>query len=753
MANTLNLNPRKRNSLTAGLFAKSLGVSAIIALIGGLCAVTLAEGQSFSGFTSGNLVVTRSAYSGDASTVTVGQALPPICPQTAKCGTGAATDNGAFPSADGGNNVWNDSAADASFAIESPIFLDQITPTGTLINTLSLPPNLLTTSFSSKSELAVNLSPDGTSLTLMGYVAPQNSLDVSSSNTPGVYDPTNPAGSSYYRAVAQIGANGAIQVTYTNAYSGSNGRAAILVNGQYYMVGNSNNGGGTPANVVASTGVQIATPNQPAGTMPMQIGSFSITQVKDPDTGTPYPPDKLGKDSNFRGLTIFGNTLYVTKGSGSNGINTVYQVGESGSLPTAANAGSTPITILPGFPTTLARNGGAVYPFGIWFANANTLYVADEGDGSAGHAATSTDAGLQKWSRVNGTWHRDYVLQSGLSLGQPYSVNNLPTTLNPSTDGLRNLTGKVNNDGTVTIWAVTSTISANPDQGADPNRLVSISDLLANTDPGVAANEKFTTLITARAGEVLRGVSFAPTSGGDAIPSRPTIQSAANLGATAIAPNSLATANGINLATGTAGSAPVPLPAIFGGTSISIRDSAGNVWAAPLLYVSPGQVNFEVPSGVAAGTAQVTITSGDGTQSTASVQVAALAPGLFTFNNAGLIAANALRALPDGVQTPLSVFAISGTGSIVASPIPEVTSGQVFLVLYGTGLQLAGPDSVKVSIAGVDVPVQYAGSQGSFAGLDQVNLLLPSSLSGKGNVNIQLMADGIPANPVQVTIQ
>src|SRR5579859_6655918 len=96
------------------------------------------------------------------------------------------------------------------------------------------------------------LSTDGSVLTFMGYVAAPNTVDVSNSNTPAVYDPTNPAGGSYFRAVAQVGANGALQITPTNAYSGNNGRAAILANGFYYMVGNANNGAATPNNVVAA---------------------------------------------------------------------------------------------------------------------------------------------------------------------------------------------------------------------------------------------------------------------------------------------------------------------------------------------------------------------------------------------------------------------------------------------------------------------------------------------------------------------
>ncbi|MCU1258855.1 MAG: hypothetical protein JWO80_1740 [Bryobacterales bacterium] len=601
---------------------KRFSVVAAIALAGGISAAALAQ-TSFSGFTPGNLIVSRTVYSGTSSTVTVGQALPPVCPATAACGTGKAASDGTYP------GVWANNVVDGSFGITSPIFLDQITPTGTAVSTLAVPSNMVNTSFSSKSELALNVSGDGTAITFMAYVAPSNTVDVSNSNTPETYDPTNPAGGSYYRAVVQVGANGAIQVTPTNAYSGNNGRAAVLAGGQYYMVGNANNGGGTPENVIESTGVQMATPGQPAGTYPTAVGEFSITQLTDPTTGVPYPADKLGKDNNYRGLALFNNTLYVSKGSGGNGVNTVYQVGNTGSLPTLANAPSAPVKVLPGFTTTLAKNADAttIYPFGLFFANATTLYVADERDGVMADAATSKLAGLQKWSLVNGQWQMDYVLQNGLNLGQPYSVANYPASLNPATDGLRNITGRVNSDGKVTIWAVTSTVSANGDQGADPNKLVSITDTLASMTAASVANEQFTTIKSAAAGEVLRGVSFTPAAGSSAAVNSPLILSAASPSVVGIAQGSIATANGQNLSVGNPGAAPSPAPTTFGGVSVSIVDAGGRTTAAPLLFVSPNQINFDVPSTVATGIAQVMVTTGAGTQTAGNVEVATLAPG------------------------------------------------------------------------------------------------------------------------------
>jgi hypothetical protein len=98
-----------------------------------------------------------------------------------------------------------------------------------------------------------------------------------------------------------------------------------------------------------------------------------------------------------------------------------------------------------------------------------------------------------------------------LPAARPVTATGLPWA--PATDGLRNLTGHVNHDGTVTIWAINSTVSGNGDQGADPNQLVSITDDLAATT--LLAGESFSTLRTAQVLEVLRGVSFTPASDDD----------------------------------------------------------------------------------------------------------------------------------------------------------------------------------------------------------------------------------------------
>ncbi len=447
---------------------------------------------------------------GAVANLTVGQTLP---------GGGTAVDNGTYP------NVFFNDTPDSSFGVTSPIFLLQFSTTGIAGPTIPIPTSELVTSFSSKSELALNLSPNGEYLTFMDYVAPVGTLDVSNANTPGIIEPGNPVTTMpTYRAVAQMDANGDLEITTTNAYPGNNGRAAILANGVYYTVGNGGNGNGSPQ-VTNATGVQMVIPGVNAtanttnpGTNP--VGAFNINTVINPATGNLYAADKPAKDNNFRGETIYDNTLYVTKGSGSNGIDTVYQVGNTGSLPSTnpATAATTPITVLPGFNTvdakaTISPTNPASNPFGLFFANSSTLYVADEGDGVLADLSNGNDpnSGLQKWSLVNGTWKLDYVLQNGLNLGSNYTISSGNLSYFPTaTDGLRNITGTVLGNGTVDIYGITSTVSGSGDQGADPNELVEISDNL--TDTTSAGNETFDVLDTATYGQVLRGVSFAPTA-------------------------------------------------------------------------------------------------------------------------------------------------------------------------------------------------------------------------------------------------
>jgi hypothetical protein len=507
-------------------------------------------------FQPGNLLLSRSVYRPDSNLIAGVTQLAPGC--TFECFTANAS--GSYP------EVFDNDAVDPDFGVTSPIFLDQITPWGHTVDSIEVPnssehgisskDDQMVTSFSSKSELALNLSTGGRYVTFMGYLSPVDTLDASNGNTPGVIDATNPDPVIAPRVVAQIDSQGQFRFTETNAYSGNNGRAAILNeeegNALFYTAGNAGNGSKPiDEGVITGGGAQLLTPSllseskQTPGA-PVPLGSFNITQLGD-------KADKPSKDNNYRGLTIAGNVVYFTKGSGSNGVDTVYFVDTTGkACPTGGiglpqpeaklpTSGITPVAedlkakkeelkpnnmcILKGFPAE--PKSEAWHPFGIWFANPDTAYVADEGNGEDEYSTTTDEytkaaeqptAGLQKWvfDSSAGEWKLDYTLQNGLSLGKPYAVHGYPSGENPltklpwspATDGLRNITGRVNRDGTATIWAVTSTVSGDGDEGADPDKLVAITDPVSASTP--APWEQFHTLRTAGFGEVLRGVSFTP---------------------------------------------------------------------------------------------------------------------------------------------------------------------------------------------------------------------------------------------------
>jgi uncharacterized repeat protein (TIGR01451 family) len=516
---------------------------------------------------AGYLLISRAHYTG--ASITAGSTVLP---------NGAtATASGTYP------QVWGNDAADASFGVTAPIYLDVVNKgTGALVNSTNLTTLVagelglnISTSFSSKSEVSLNLTPDGTAVTFSAYLAPAGTLDVSNANNLYHEDPTCviAANGDFQRAIVKVDYLGDVTVTPNDSYSGDNCRAALLANAPdgnayYYTAGSAGNSGagvtGTTMTMLAqSTGIQMVLPG--AGGLTTAVGEAFGTANGTTGYQLGYagqPSDKTGKDMNLRGLAFnpYNDTLYTSKGSGGSGVDTLYMIG-SGSLPTAANASTQVFTIPSGFPTA----SGTDYPFGMFFANASTLYVTDEGqagipgpsDFSGGVytqaiPANNPSAGLQKWVNSqpdgSGTWTLAYTLTNGLNLGVPYSytIANYPTGTNsatgvpwqPANNGLRNIAGQINGDGTVTIYAATSTISGETDQGADPNEVVSITDTVSATS--LPSGESFTVLENANGLDAYRGVALSA-------PYTPNLAATFNSATVAPVTSDGYTANGVTL--------------------------------------------------------------------------------------------------------------------------------------------------------------------------------------------------------------
>jgi hypothetical protein len=251
-------------------------------------------------FQPGNLVESRSVYDNNPANVQLGQVLPPNC-TTPPGGCGNAIQDGTYPF------VWNNDSVDGSFGITSKIFLDQITAAGSLVSTLEVP---------NSSQNGVPPTRDGHQLhfkvrvgsesflgsstpDVYAYLAPIDAVDVSNYNTPSALDPINPVPATVFRVVANVDRKDEFKFTATNAYSGNNGRAAILNNSDganfIYTAGNAGNGANPqPDGIIIGAGAQFLEPENKALVAqnpedPTPLASFNITQLGN-------SPDKIGKD-------------------------------------------------------------------------------------------------------------------------------------------------------------------------------------------------------------------------------------------------------------------------------------------------------------------------------------------------------------------------------------------------------------------------------------------------------------------------
>ena len=233
--------------------------------------------------------------------------------------------------------------------------------------------------------------------------------------------------------------------------------------------------------------------------------------------------------------------------------------------------------------------------------------------------------------------------------------------------------------------------------------------------------------------------------------------SSASLRPIALAPDSLMTAWGTNFSLYPVGSDSGPVPEL-NGTMVKIRDGACVERIAPLLFVSPTEVRYLVPEGSADGSGTITIFNDEGGQAISPVMITRVAPALFAANGQGEgpAAMSVLRIGVDGTsryENPLQYD--FGVGGYVARPIEPARGGeQLFLILYGTGLRhRTSPEAVRATVGGVAVEVEYAGPQQEWPGVDQVNLLLPSNLAGRGMVEVGLTVDDLPTNKVLVNLR
>jgi uncharacterized protein (TIGR03437 family) len=238
-----------------------------------------------------------------------------------------------------------------------------------------------------------------------------------------------------------------------------------------------------------------------------------------------------------------------------------------------------------------------------------------------------------------------------------------------------------------------------------------------------------------------------------------TVSSASFSRGGALAPESIASTFGFGLTNTIQVAASLPLPTELGRTSVRVTDSAKAARDSRLFFISQGQINFEVPPGSAAGTATVDVIFDGQAVATGQVEIAPVAPALFTANASGqgVPAANVIRVVHPAQGDPVVTYESPAQCANTCTPKPidmGAANVEVFLELYGTGIRKRSSlSSVTCTIGGISARVDYAGSVASLAGLDQANVLIPRSLIGRGQVDLVLNVDGRPANTVKVNIR
>lgn len=193
---------------------------------------------------------------------------------------------------------------------------------------------------------------------------------------------------------------------------------------------------------------------------------------------------------------------------------------------------------------------------------------------------------------------------------------------------------------------------------------------------------------------------------------------------------------GSNLAGGVEVAKSLPLPTELGGVSVLVDgDPAG------LFFVSPTQINYQVPEDALPGAAQVTVMKNGQAVAQGTLELGNIGPSVFTADSSGtgVPAGVLLRVRANGQQSyePLSTFS---NGKVNPVTITRNAGDRLILVLYGTGWRGADDtdgsasngvaESLEVTIGSAKSPVLFAGEAPGFAGLDQMNVEIPTGVSG-----------------------
>jgi uncharacterized protein (TIGR03437 family) len=576
-------------------------------------------------------------------------------------------------------------------------------------------------------------------------------------------------------AVGDFNGDGSADLAVAN--SSDNTVTVLLGNGKggFAAAGSPVSVGAGPTSVAAWNSSGLAVANALDNTVSVLEGNGSgsiFTAV----AGSPF---EVGSRPAFVAAADFngdGVTDLAIANSGDNTVTVLLGVATGGFGAAAGSpfsVGSKPVSI-----AVADFNGDYVPDLAIVNAGDNTVTVL-LGNGTGGFTAAADNpfaVGSAPVSVAAGDFNKDgmndlaiansddntvtVLVGTGMggftaAAGSPYAVGKAPSSVvaaDFNADNIPDLAIANSGDNTVTVLLGAgagrfAAASYSPLPAGTKPESVAVADFNGDGKPDMAIANSGDNTVTVLLNNYLSGV---PT---------PQMLSAAS-GTAPVSAGSIVAIYGGNFANGVT-SAMLPLPSELGGVSanfkiVNILGQPLSGGAMPLFYVSPRQINAQVPADVffppcnegsgSVYSTSIQITTPLGGQ-TAMVSVTpAPAPGLFTANEtgSGVAAAQFVTNLPNGTQTTMDVAKCSeGIGTCAAVPL-NVTEGSSALVLWGTGISeySSFPRGLTVMAGNQPLQVAYAGASPQYAGLDQINVLLPASFAGSGTVNLSVTLSG-----------
>lgn len=287
-----------------------------------------------------------------------------------------------------------------------------------------------------------------------------------------------------------------------------------------------------------------------------------------------------------------------------------------------------------------------------------------------------------------------------------------------------------------------TTVAGDGRQGRGPDSVPATASSL-NTPAGIALDPSGDLYIADWQNYLIRKVSF---SGQPLITPGAIVNAASFAGPPIpVAAGSIVSLFGVNLAGEVAEATAVPLPKSLGNVSVKMNDVE-----LPLFFVSPAQINAQVPADAAIGRATMTVTTTTGTSAAEVVNIGAAAPGIFQYggtNRAVALNQDGTPNSPDNPESRGRVIAVYLTGQgALDNPVPTGEAAPAAVLSRALNPSTA-------TIGGTDATVHFLGLAPTFVGVAQANIEIPASAITGSSVPLVITVAGQSSNAPTVSIR